>query len=75
MIVVAVAKASQSLGCDCSVLMGIRPVQKQAASYQCLTKKLREQKDEKFQKDWIKLKDYINKKWKGKNLSLNLERY
>lgn len=38
------------------------------AEMEKITKKLREQNDEKFQKDWIKFKKYINKKWKGKNL-------
>lgn len=40
-----------------------------------ITKKLREQNDENFQKEWSKLKNYINKKWKRENLSFNLEKY
>lgn len=40
-----------------------------------ITKKMRDQMDVKFQQDWMKRKDYINKKWKTKNLSLNFERY
>lgn len=40
-----------------------------------ITKKLREQNDEKYKNDWIKLKKYTEKKWKSKNLSISLERY
>lgn len=40
-----------------------------------ITKKLREQNDVRFQNDWLKLKTYIDKKWKTKDLSMNLESY
>lgn len=40
-----------------------------------ITRKLRGHLDTEFKEDWIKLKNYLDKRWKSDNMNWNLEYY
>lgn len=36
---------------------------------------MKKENDTKFKEEWLKLKNYLDKKWKKSKLNLSLERY